>query len=377
MRTKVEYVWIDGHEPTKHVRSKTKIVEFKDGYLPSSATEFPVWGFDGSSTYQAEGHSSDRVLVPMCFIKDPLRAGEEHSYSVMGTSLTTRNPHYIVLCEVFMPDGVTPHPSNTRAKLREVLDAGAAADEPWVGIEQEYTLMRDGRILGWPDRGYPPPQGPFYCGVGADEVAGRAVVEAHMDACLNAGILLAGVNAEVLLGQWEFQVGTGDPLTISDHLWLARWLLYRVGEDHGVSATLHPKPAQGDWNGTGAHTNFSTAAMRHTDASSYLDAREGGVAPLDGLWGMAAIEEACKKLSRNHAEHIAVYGSDNAMRLTGRHETCDINTFRYGVADRGASIRIPGHVAAVGHGYLEDRRPAANADPYEVCARILRTVCLE
>ena len=339
-----EYIWIDGTTPTAKVRNKTKYTrEFESN--PSD------WGFDGSSTTQAEGHDSDCVLRPVLQVTNPLRP------SIDG------RPNHLVLCEVFMPDGVTPHPSNTRALLRATLDAGAAAHAPLFGIEQEYTLMRDGRLLGWPPSGYPRPQGPYYCGVGADDVAGRAVVEAHADACVRAGLLYEGSNAEVLLGQWEYQVGAGDPLTIADHLWLSRWFLYRIGEDYGVYATLHPKPILGDWNGTGAHTNFSTAAMRATPSE------EGGV------YGIYAITDACEALSKRHAEHIAVYGADNHLRLTGHHETCGIDTFRYGVADRGASIRIPRHVATAGYGYLEDRRPAANADPYQVCERILRTVC--
>jgi len=350
-----EYIWIDGTNPTAKVRNKTKYTHEVEA-TPSD------WGFDGSSTNQASGHDSDCVLRPALRVNNPLRP------SIDG------HPNSLVLCEVFMPDGVTPHPSNTRARLRAALDAGASKFDPMVGIEQEYTLMKDGRLLGWPDAGYPRPQGPYYCGVGADDVAGRDIVEAHADACVKAGLLYEGSNAEVLLGQWEFQVGAGDPLTVADHLWLARWLLYRIGEDHGVYATLHPKPMLGDWNGTGAHTNFSTAAMR---ASSF-DVAAGQIPlfPSDARIGMDAITDACELLSHRHAEHIAVYGADNHLRLTGHHETCDINTFRYGVADRGASIRIPRHVANKGRGYLEDRRPAANADPYLVCERILRTVCL-
>lgn len=342
----LEYIWIDGTTPTAKVRSKTKYVppsrvrdQIKSQY---DVRDYPEWGFDGSSTNQATGHDSDCVLRPVMGVVDPIRP------SVDGTE------NRLVLCEVYMPDGVTPHPSNTRARLAA---SSANSHLPMFGIEQEYTLMQDGRILGWPATGHPPrPQGPYYCGVGCDDVVGRKIVEEHAAACVKAGLLYEGANAEVLLGQWEFQIGAGDPITVADHLWIARWLLYRIGENHNVYATLHPKPVQGDWNGTGAHTNFSTDAMR-------------------GDGGMDAIIAACEALSRKHAEHIAVYGEDNHLRLTGKHETCDINTFRYGVADRGSSIRIPRHVANKGCGYLEDRRPAANMDPYTVCWRILETVC--
>lgn len=336
MKQQVEYIWIDGSSPTQKLRSKTRI-------LPVTEVEtkgLPVWGFDGSSTYQAEGGDSDCVLVPVCRVRDPIRYGG-----------------HLVLCEVYNGDGKTPHSSNTRAELRRVLDAGAKAVDPWFGIEQEYTLFKGSRPLGFPESGYPAPQGPYYCGVGADEVVGRALVESHTDACVRAHLDIFGINAEVMPGQWEFQIGTSDPLTVSDHLWLARWLLYRIGEDYDINCTLDPKPAKGDWNGAGAHTNFSTAAMR------------------DPVTGMDAIEDAIEKLKGKHAEHIACYGHGIESRLTGKHETCSYKEFRAGVADRGASIRIPRSVAEQGYGYLEDRRPCANIDPYVVTARILKTIC--
>jgi glutamine synthetase len=264
---------------------------------------------------------------------------------------------------VLNPDG-SPHPTNTRAALRAVLDGGASKHEPWFGFEQEYTLFRGNTPLGWPDKGYPAPQGPFYCGVGADEVFGRKMVEAHTDACVRAGLMIFGINAEVMPGQWEFQIGyrgfegeSADPLSVCDHLWLARWLLYRIGEDQGVNATLDPKPVRGDWNGAGKHTNFSTAPMRNSET------------------GLKTIEDAISRLSAKHEEHVLVYGDRLAERLTGKHETCSIHEFRHGVSDRGASIRIPAHVSKAGSGYLEDRRPGANADPYQVAGRILKTIC--
>lgn len=366
MKTQAEYIWIDGTEPTRTLRSKTRIIDFPsrveasqvggDGLAMVEATTFPDWGFDGSSTGQADGSNSDCVLKPVCFVKDPLRPGEPFAYSGGGIEIDTEIPNYLVLCEVFNGDGVTPHATNTRAELSRVLEAGAKDTDPWFGIEQEYTLFKGNRPLGFPENGFPPPQGPYYCGVGADAVVGRPLIEAHTAACLRADLLIFGTNAEVMPGQWEFQIGTADPLTVADHLWLARWLLYRLGEDFGINVTLDPKPAKGDWNGAGQHTNVSLKTMR-----------ESG--------GIDVIKSACIKLGTKAAEHIAVYGAGIEQRLTGRHETCSYKEFRFGVADRGASIRIPRSVKEQGFGYFEDRRPCANADPYVVAARILKTIC--
>lgn len=342
--TLAEYIWIDGAVPTRYLRSKARVVNFDS---EPSIEDFPEWSFDGSSTNQAVGNDSDCLLKPVSFLPDPIR-GEGN---------------YLVMCEVNNPDG-TPHESNSRAQLRAILDAGADKEDPWFGFEQEYTLFKGRTPLGWPDQGFPGPQGPYYCGVGAEEIFGREVVEDHADICMQAGIMFYGINAEVMPGQWEFQTGyrgadgeTADALTICDHTWIARWLLYRVAEDYGVTVSLDNKPVKGDWNGAGMHTNVSTKSTRE---------KKGG---------MAAIEAACKKLGEKHKEHITLYGAGLADRLTGRHETCDINTFKFGTADRGCSIRIPQQVSLKGYGYFEDRRPGANADPYLVAARICATIC--
>lgn len=329
-----EYIWIDGATPTAGLRSKAKILD-KEYELK----DLPMWAFDGSSTEQATTDASDCVLQPVKMVPDPIRG----------------RPHMLVLCEVMNFDE-TPHPNDTRAKLRAVAEE-CRSEEPWFGIEQEYTLFnaRGDRPLGWPKEGFPGPQGPYYCGVGANKVYGRQLVEAHLAVCLEAGLTISGINAEVMPGQWEFQVGPLGPLDVSDELWLARWLLHRIGEDFEATVKLDPKPVPGDWNGAGAHTNFSTAAMRE-------------------VGGLDKITHACKLLEAMHEEHIKIYGDDNAKRLTGKHETCDINTFRWGVGHRGASVRIPAPVAKAGKGYLEDRRPAANMDPYQVCRVLLQTI---
>lgn len=328
-----EYIWVDGGKPTASLRSKTKILDYEVRIL----SDAPDWGFDGSSTMQAEGHNSDCALKPVFFVPDPIRGA----------------PHVLVLCEVFEASGMA-HPSNTRARLRTLAETYKDL-EPWFGIEQEYTLFKNERPLGFPKDGFPAPQGPYYCGVGAEKIFGRGLIEDHMGVCIRAGLQICGINAEVMPGQWEFQIGPLGSLAVSDHMMVARWLLERLGENYGIAVSFSPKPVLGDWNGAGAHVNFSTKAMR---------------AP----GGIEAVKEACEKLKLKHTEHIAVYGAGNDTRLTGKHETANINEFRYGVSDRGASIRIPMSTANNKSGYLEDRRPAANMDPYQVTARLIETV---
>lgn len=329
MAYQAEYIWIDGTKPTALLRNKTKILD--DGAEP------PIWGFDGSSTEQAPGERSDCVLRPVAVYADPIRGGANK----------------LVMCEVLLTD-FSPHPTNTRADL-EIVATKFADQEPLFGIEQEYTMLTpDGWPLGFPNGGYPGPQGPYYCGVGAGRVVGRDVVEAHTAACIEAGIAISGTNAEVMPGQWEFQVGPVGPLAVGDQLSVARWLLQRIAEDHGMVISFDAKPMKGDWNGAGAHTNFSTKAMRER---------------------YDAVITACEALGEQWEEHVANYGHGIEDRLTGRHETAPWNRFTYGVSNRGASVRIPWQVEVDQKGYIEDRRPNANCDPYTVARLMVTTVC--
>jgi len=330
-----EYIWIGGSG--EDLRSKVRTLDAP----PKNASELPEWNYDGSSTGQAPGNNSEVIIKARAIFKDPFRGGD----------------NILVICDTYEPNG-TPLPTNTRHPALQILEK-AKDHEPWFGLEQEYTLFdSDKSILGWPKGGFPAPQGPYYCGVGADKAFGRYVVEAHYKACLYAGVKIAGCNGEVMPGQWEFQVGPCVGIDIGDHLWAARYIMHRLAEEFGIIVSFHPKPILGDWNGAGCHTNYSTKETR----------AEGGI---------TAIHAQIEKLSKKHKEHIAVYGSHNELRLTGKHETANISEFRAGVADRGASIRIPSQCDKEKKGYYEDRRPASNIDPYTVAARVVQTTLLE
>src|SRR5690606_32646411 len=330
-KSKLEYIWLDGYKPTQSLRSKTKVEKnFSD-----KLEDCEVWCFDGSSTEQAPGGSSDCLLKPVYICQDPQR--------ING---------FLVMCEVMSPDG-TAHPSNGRATIDD------NDNDFWFGFEQEYFLWNPetNKPLGFPENGFPAPQGPYYCSVGAKNAFGRDMVEEHLDACIDAGLNIEGINAEVAAGQWEFQIFAKGAQEAGEQIWIARYVLERIGEKYGISINWHCKPLGSlDWNGSGMHANFSNSLLRNAGNKDVYD-------------------KVCKAFAPLIKEHIEVYGADNHMRLTGMHETQSINQFSYGISDRGASIRIP--IATVERGWkgwLEDRRPNSAADPYKVAARIIKTV---
>jgi glutamine synthetase len=331
MKVKLEYIWLDGNKPTQTMRSKTKVISDFSGKLE----DCPIWSFDGSSTQQAPGGSSDLLLKPVALFPDP-----------------DRKDGYLVMTEVLNPDG-TPHPTNARATIDD------DDDDFWFGFEQEYVLwnIETHSPYGFPAPGYyPAPQGPYYCSVGGEFIVGREIAEKHLNLCIEAGIGIEGINAEVMKGQWEYQIFAKGAKAAGDQIWVARYMLERVAEEFGIRINLEPKPVAGDWNGSGMHANFSNSVLRTCGDKEVYKA-------------------ICEAFRPVVAEHIAVYGADNDKRLTGHHETARIDQFSYGVSDRGASIRIPiGTVERGYKGWLEDRRPASNADPYKVASRIIKTV---
>ena len=342
----LQYVWLAADQS---LRSKTRTYY----HSINGIDDIPKWNYDGSSCGQASGDDSEIILVPCALFRDPFRKNLPHKHI----------HSFLVLCKSETVDGKPALGCNR--EYAEVLFKNRMHEKPWYGIEQEYTLFEKDGItpLGWPKHngklGFPAPQGPYYCAAGTNNIIGREIVEEHYMACLEAGIRVSGINAEVMLGQWEYQVGPCDGLSAGDELWISRYIMERVCEKHNVVVSWDPKPIQGDWNGAGCHTNFSTKTMRENGSEEYV---------------MGLME----KFKENHMDHISVYGEGNDRRLTGAHETSPITEFSFGVADRGCSIRIPRdlHNCDYKSGYIEDRRPASNMDPYLVTAKIAET-CID
>ena len=346
-----EYVWIGGKG---ELRSKARVIKIQKEAI--SAADMPDWDFDGSSTEQAHTENSEIILKPCALYRDPFRYDN----------------CFLVLCSTFLPDG-TPAINNHRFKAEQVFNdcdkvEGNYNEEtktidyiysayPWFGFEQEYFIFcNDTNLpLGFENASG---QGQYYCSVGKKNALGRKIVEDHFKKCLNIGLGITGVNAEVAPSQWEFQI-FGKGLAAADELVISRYILERVTEDYNVYIVWHPKPLQnGTWNGSGLHTNFSTKTMREMTND------------------LTEIYTAIGKLEAAHEAHMAVYGQDNELRLTGDCETSSFSHFKRSrscgdrsCGDRSSSCRVR-------KGYFEDRRPAANADPYLVSAAIYETVCL-
>ena len=331
----LEYIWLDADN---NYRSKTKI------YLYEKRDSFdikcvPVWNYDGSSTGQASGYDSEVYINPVYMVRDVFRRDHDS---------------WLVLCDIWLPNG-EPHPMNTRFNAKKIFDNELVKKEKtYFGLEQEFfaltpaTCQNIGKTL--PDN-----QGPFYCGVGYDASFHRKFNEEALINLIDSGLNITGFNNEVANEQFEFQI-LGEGIHAADELHLLRYILIRTAEKYNLYINLHPKPFFGI-NGSGCHTNYSTKTMRE----------EGGI---------NAIYIAINKLKEKHNEFMTFYGNYNNMRLTGKHETASISEFTFGVADRGASIRIPRFTDKDGKGYLEDRRPASNMDPYVVTSKIAETTIL-
>ena len=366
MKICIEYVWIGGNN---ELRSKTKVQDYPDlgmNYEPNlSLNQIPEWNYDGSSTNQASGEDSEIIIKPRSVFNDPFRS----------------NRDYMVMCDTYQADG-KPHKTNYRNWANDIFNQ-KLDEEPWFGLEQEYFLISadnntatrgaaSGRDDGYWFLGFerlndhnrihrtaPNVQGQYYCSAGAENSFGRNISEEHLSCCIKAGIKISGINGEVAPGQWEFQIGPCVGIEQGDHLWMARYILLRIAEKHNIIVNFEPKPfQQGDWNGSGCHTNYSTKKMREDN-------------------GLELIIQAIHKLEQKHNEHMESYGSDNEKRMTGNHETASFNKFTYGIGNRGCSVRIGNDTYKNKKGYFEDRRPSSNCDPYLVIGKIFKTTVLK
>ena len=340
MKIILEYIWLDRDNG---LRGKTRVIDYELNVVFGLEHVSP-WNYDGSSTNQADGNDSEVILKPRKLYNNPFTFKDSEYQS------------HIVLCDTWKPDE-TPHPTNTRV-VAETIFQQKKELKPWFGIEQEFFFINPKNKLpiGFWVGPIAYPQGPYYCGVGESVAYGRCATEETMHNCLYAKLNITGMNFEVAPGQCELQLRE-EGLDAADDLILLRYILIRTGEKYGLGLDFSAKPVKGDWNGSGCHVNFSTLPMRE----------EGG---------FKIISEAIKKLSKKHSEHIAIYGKDNHERLTGKHETSSLEKFTYGVADRGASIRIPYQTKIDKKGYLEDRRPSSSMDPYLVLSKIFETTSL-
>ena len=322
-KTVLEYIWIGGKN---EIRSKTRVLNVI--YPIYGISQVPEWNYDGSSTWQADSNGDTEIILKPCaFYKDPLRKIENC---------------YIILCDTYDSNG-NPTETNHRFKAEKIFEEGVDC-EPWFGLEQEYFMLGPVSNI---EQGY------HYCG-NANNIE-RIIAEEHMQLCIEAGLTISGINSEVVEQQWEFQIGPCEGITAGDDLIVARYLLNRIAEKYNTKISYHPKLYK-DNNGSGCHINFSTFTSRLEN-------------------GIEHINEYIQKLKVNHEETIKAYGNDNELRLTGIHETSSYNKFTYGIGTRNTSVRIPNSVAKEKYGYFEDRRPAANIDPYLATSILFKTCC--
>jgi len=324
---KYEYIWIGGNN---ELRSKVK---YTDNNTP------PTWNYDGSSTNQATTENSEVIIKPVRCYNDPFDSSKYASK--------------LVLCDTWFLDNETlkPHKTNLRV-LAEKIFKNSNNTKPLFGIEHEFFVTSNGIPLGYIGKDTPK-QGRYYCSVGTGNAFGRDFLNLACELCIKAGINITGSNLEVSPGQMEIQLCEYS-LKAADDSIILKYILDRIGEANNLKVIWDSKPLKGEWNGSGCHVNFSTKEMRNSN-------------------GLEKIIECMKKLELKHQEHIDVYGDDNDERLTGKHETSDLNKFTYGFGSRGTSIRIPNTTKINKCGYFEDRRPSSSANMYLVTSKLYDT----
>jgi glutamine synthetase len=352
-----EYIWIGSGDDCA-IHSKTRVIHQPLLNRDMTYADFPNWDFDGSSTGHSISTTNSEIILKPCFVcKHPLLL----NYDV--EKMYELN-YFIVLCSTYLPDGITPTQSNNRHAAHLIMEETKECI-PWFGLEQEYFLCDDAenkRPVGFVGN-LSTPTVKHYCGNGIEKGfrLTRPVADEHLKACVIAGIKISGMNAEVAPGQWEFQIGPCEGISQGDHMWVARFLLIRVAEKHGLTVNFLPKLLPDPFNGSGCHANYSTELMRQQKPGD------------NGLTGLDHINNAINKLSKNHDKHMKSYGSENDKRMTGKNETASFDKFTSGVAARHASVRIGTATYTNSFGYFEDRRPSSNCDPYLVTSLIQET----
>nr|CAH7745052.1 unnamed protein product [Callosobruchus chinensis] len=315
-KVQLTYLWID--HTGENLRSKTRTLDFS----PSTYKEVPIWNFNGFHTMKAPKEKSDYYLVPVSLYNDPIRRGANK----------------IVLCETFDADE-KPCKTNHRQKCVEALNK-VCDHEVYIGFEQDYYIMgSDGRPFGWPPMGEPISDRQYYASMCT--VIGREITE-----CIYRALLYAGVNvysdcAEPAPSQWELKTNGERGVKPADDMWFSRWLMQRIAEDFGLCISFQPFVSP-RWSKSGLHVTYSTKKMRDND-------------------GMKYIQETIKKLEKCHTEMLKIYKS-----------TYLGDKFTSGIGDRTASVRIPKIVADKKKGFIEDRRPAGNADPYKIMEALIK-----
>jgi len=335
------YIWIDSTQ--EQLRQKTATLDS----FPSDVSELKIWNFDGSSTGQASGNYSDVLLRPVAFFRDPFRRGN----------------HILVFCECLREDG-NPHPNDARRPLAQTIESCQEKDPLFV-LEQQYTMLDlKHRPLGWPQpSGFPSATGDSYCGIGADRSFGRDIAEAHISACLFAGVKIEGMRGGLMPGQWAFRIGPGSGVEVADHLWVARFILHQVAEQFGVVISIHPNPV----------AKISTSFL-----PVYLATKE-----IREEKGLKAAEEAAKRLRETHESYQEIFRREQGREFSiefsrelSRDFSRDLSRdFSRADLDPRDLVRAREVPESWGSKYLEDGRPASNCDPYVLIQKIAETVC--
>lgn len=338
----LEYIWIDGRG---NLRSKYRTAFPKfDSYADAAHNYIAVkdWNYHDSSTYQASTENTEIALIPVAYYLNP--------FFEQGRA-------FLILCKTYNADG-SPTNTNFRHDAEKLFESSTSHYlDPYFRINQEYFIIQSSGTTNFaPLCSYEQPQPDYYCGVG--NVTLRNLAEKHYQYCLNAHLKISAVNAEMEPTQWQFQIGPSSKISASDELWVARYILVKLSEEFRVCICFKPKSLPNPSNSSSLHLHTSFSTQETRDAQNQN--------------GLKCIYQYIDRLSKKHTEHICIYGH-NSNRV---HSGSDYHTFSFASGYRGNNICIPKSVLKAGCGYLEDMRPASNADPYRVTAAIFSTACL-